>query len=297
MHFSPLLWLVSCCLLVGQLFADTDSTCQASRSHIVLVSVAPHVDLIQRIAGDTLAVELLVPAGVSMHTYEPNPKQVLKVAKADLWFGIGETFESKLLQALQTQNRCLQFVDLRNGVDLIYCDPRSSYGHCHCCQKNGADLHIWLSPKQMKAQAIAIAQALQSKYPEHAKLYQKNLDQLLQDLDQLDRELTVLFAQAPSRTFMVAHAAYAYLARDYNLKQIPIEYEGRDPSPRQLTELLQQARQAGVTIIFTQPQYGDKAAKLIAESIGARLVSLDPYNPDYFASMRRIGQAISGKAP
>lgn len=277
-------------LMASPLFSDC-----AQPSKLVLVSVAPHADLVKRIAGDTVTIELLVPAGTSMHVYEPTPKQILKVSKADLWFGIGESFEQKLFQALQQQNRCLRFVDLRESVTLIYCDATSKHGHCHCCVKGGADLHIWLSPKQVIPQVKQIAQVLSARYPEHQALYEKNLKILLQQLQTLDQELTQLFASSSSKTFMVSHAAYAYLARDYGLKQLPIEYEGREPSPKQLTDLMQQARHADVQVIFTQPQYPDKAAKLIANALNIRVLSLDPYSPDYFTSMLEIGKAISGK--
>lgn len=265
---------------------------QDVRSHYVVASVAPYKFFVEAIADNTIKIGLLVPTGASFHTYEPTPKQVLLASNADLWFRIGESFENRALQALKGHNSRMRVVDLRQGVDLITVDPR---GHRGCCHAGGADLHIWLSPRQAKIQVKAIAQALIEMYPEHQKEYQQRLDHLLIDLDALDQEISHILAPLQNRTLMVSHAAYAYFSRDYNLKQLPIEIEGKDPSPRQLNTILNEARQAKVKTIFTQKQYSSKGAQLIAKELGGHVVELDPYSEDYFDSMRNIARHIAAQ--
>ena len=72
-----------------------------------------------------------------------------------------------------------------------------------------------------------------------------------------------------------------------------IEFEGKDPTPKQLTELLQIARIDNIHTIFTQMQYSTKGAELVAHEIGAKLVNLNPYSQDYFSSLREIAEAIA----
>jgi zinc transport system substrate-binding protein len=96
-----------------------------------------------------------------------------------------------------------------------------------------------------------------------------------------------------NRTFMVGHPAYAYFARDYNLTQLPIEFEGKDPSPRQLTRVLTQAREAHIKTIYVQPQHSRKGADLIADHIGANVVMLDPYSGNYMVNLRNIATQIA----
>src|SRR5262245_26555291 len=88
-------------------------------SHYVLVSVAPHKFFVEKIAGSTVHVGLMVPAGASAHTYEPTPKQMLDATKADLWLYVGEGFEPKVRTALSSYNPRMQFVDLRQHLDMI----------------------------------------------------------------------------------------------------------------------------------------------------------------------------------
>lgn len=261
----------------------------ASQSHHVVVSVAPYKYFVEAIAQDTISIELLVPPGASFHDFEPTPQMVLKVVNADIWFRVGELFEEKAMRALKTHNPKMKIVDLREGVDLIIVDDE----HAACCHAQGADLHMWLSPKVAKTQAELIAKALSETYPDNKDLYAKNLNIFLQKLDALDQEIRKTLQGLKNRTIMVGHPAYAYFARDYQLKQFPIEYEGKDPTPRKLNEILLRAKNENIKTIFVQGQYNTKGASLIAKELRAKLVILDPYSGDYFISMREIAKKIA----
>lgn len=257
----------------------------------VLVSVAPHKFFVEKIAGDTVTVGLMVPAGASAHTYEPTPKQTLAASKADLWFVIGENFEARASRSLMAHNPSLQLVDLRQGLDMIKADPFT--GACCCCHQCGQDLHIWLSSRQAQIQARTIAQALSQRYPQHAEKYRQALGQFVLELQDLDRRLGEMLKPLKTRVIMVSHPAYAYFCRDYQLKQLPIECEGKDPTPLQLTNILNTARAAHIKKVFVQPQYSSKGAKLLAKELDAQVVVLDPYSEDYISTMLQIGSEFS----
>lgn len=266
-----------------------------ARSHYVLVSVAPHKFFVEAIAGDTIKAELLVPAGTSFHTFEPTPKQMFAACSADLWFRIGESFETRVMQVLRSHCPRMQIVDLREGLDLIR-DPHHACRDC-CASEASADLHIWLSPPLVKIQAERIAKALSELYPEHRQEYHQRLQTLLQKLDNLDTHIKTELQSLKNRTIMVSHPAYAYFAKTYNLTQLPIEFEGRDPSPRQLTETLNKAREAKITTVFIQPQHSSKGARLIAKELNAKVVTLDPYAENYFVMMNEIANSFATQEP
>jgi zinc transport system substrate-binding protein len=295
---APLFKLMRCMMLFlffvnyGTLFAAQES----SGKPYVLVSVAPHKFFVEKIAGDTITVELMVPAGASSHTFEPTPKQMLNASHADIWFQIGEGFEPRASNALRSHNPGMQLVDLRKGLNLIY-DSDCSKGHCHHCAEHQdcVDPHFWLSARQAKIQAKTIAEALSQRYPQHAAVYAENLKRFTQQLDALDTEITTLLAPLKNRTIMVSHPAYAYFCRDYNLQQLSIEFEGKDPSPQQLTKILTQARKENIKTIFIQMQYNNKGARLIANEIGAKVVTLDPYAEQYIETMRDIASHFAAQ--
>lgn len=264
------------------------------KSHIVTVSIAPYKFFVERIAGNTAKVVVMVPENASFHTYEPTPRQVLESAKADVWFRIGESFENRSLQAIKSHRPDMRIVDLRDNVSLITFTNEEEKHRCCCCHE-GADLHIWLSPKMAKIQSKTIETTLSELYPENKLLYQERLKALLQELDTLDSEITQILSPLKVRIMMVSHPAYAYLARDYDLKQLPIEFEGREPTARQLTTILTRARDAHIKTIFIQPQHSSKGAYLIAKELGANVVSLNPYSDNYFSMMCEIAKSIAAQ--
>lgn len=286
---SPLVLCVLTCLLsCANVSADTSD----NRSHYVLVTVSPHKYFVEKIAGNTVTVELMVPAGSSSHTYEPTPKQMIQAGKADLWFIIGETFETRAGNALRSHNDALQLIDMRKNLDLISTDDHGS--HCiHCRHASGYDLHIWLSPKMAKIQAQTIADVLIARYPEHKQAYLDNLQKFQTELDAMDKEVAAILKNGKHRVFMVSHPAYAYFCRDYNLEQLSIEFEGKDPTPQQLTKVINRARAEGITTVFIQPQYNNKGARLIAKELGAQVIELDPYSENFAESLSEIAKQIS----
>lgn len=257
----------------------------------VLVSVPPYRFFVNEIAKDTVTVKLMVPVGASAHTYEPTPKQMIQSTDGDIWFRLGEPFETKAIPALLQVNPSMKVVDLREGISLLH--GSCKHQHVHSSGGCGSDLHLWLSPKIAAKQAQIIATALQNRYPENAEYYQRNLNYLLEALDRLDTHIQTVLEPVKNRTLLVSHPAYAYFCQDYHFRQIAIEFEGKDPTSKQLTTLLREAKNSHVRAIFTQPQYSDKAARLISKQIDAQVIELDPYAEDYFVTMKLIAKLVA----
>ena len=195
----------------------------------VLVSVAPYKLFVEKIAGDTVNVKLLVPPAASSHTYEPTPRQTIEASKSEVWFMIGEPFEDRAIAAFKASNPSMIIVDLRKDIDLIYStEHHCHHGHCH--DHNSADLHYWLSPRTVGIQAKGITDSLINLYPHNAQRYNDGLNQLLSELDQLDKDLQKIISESANKIIMVSHPAYAYFCRDYGLTQLAIEFEGKDPT-------------------------------------------------------------------
>lgn len=254
----------------------------------VVVAIAPYAYLIERIGGEKVEITTLVPAAVSVHSYEPTMRQILQAAEADIWFSMGESFEARATNAVGRARSAMRLVNLTSGIDLISASSCS----CHA----GYDAHLWLSPKRAKGIARTIASSLSALAPSASAYFQANLEELNAELDQLDRAIIQALAHLPQRSFLVAHPAYTYFAQDYHLTQLCIENEGKEPSARQLTQLLAQAKQAAIAVIFVQPQHSSKAAEQIAQALKARLVYLDPYSADYFGHMYAFLLALSQEA-
>ncbi|MCK5723282.1 MAG: zinc ABC transporter substrate-binding protein, partial [Gammaproteobacteria bacterium] len=94
--------------------------------------------------------------------------------------------------------------------------------------------------------------------------------------------------------FMVFHPSWGYFADTYGLKQVAVEIEGKNPKPSQLKELIEHAKEQGIKIIFVQPQFSSKSAKLVAREIGGRVAVADPLAQDWSANLRAVAREFKG---
>jgi zinc transport system substrate-binding protein len=91
---------------------------------------------------------------------------------------------------------------------------------------------------------------------------------------------------------MVYHPAWSYFARDYDLVQIPIESDGKDPSPTGIENLIQQAKEGNITVVFASPEYSTKSAEVIAKEIGGSVTMVSPLEEDYLGNIRNVSHAF-----
>ncbi len=80
---------------------------------------------------------------------------------------------------------------------------------------------------------------------------------------------------------MIYHPNLGYLARDYQLNEISVEFEGKEPTPSRLKGLIDEARKDKLRTIFVQKEYDTKNAKAIAAEIGAEIQIIDPLSEDW----------------
>jgi zinc transport system substrate-binding protein len=276
------------CLL--SLFRCAKKQTPPTQKPLVLVSIAPYRFLTEKIAGDILDVKAVVPAASNPHSFEPTSLDVSRMSQAEVWFRIGEPFEKKIVSVLQAKNPSLAVADLREGVELIEEFHELS---CKHCSMDHLDRHIWLSPKQAQKQAKLIERTLSEKYPDQKEIFKENCKLLCQDLEDLDLEIREILKAVEHRTLLVSHPAFGYFCKDFGLTQLSIEYEGKDPRPKHLEEILKRAVEESAEIALALPQYNNKGAQLIAEKIHKPVRYIDPYSADYFETMRKLAKLIA----
>ena len=116
---------------------------------------------------------------------------------------------------------------------------------------------------------------------------------LILKIQEMDKKPENFFQSAQNKSFMIYHPNLAYLARDYGLEEIPVEYEGKEPPPSRMKELIDRARKDNLKTIFVQREYDTKNAKAIADEIGAEIKIIDPLSEDWLKSTSDIINAVS----
>jgi zinc transport system substrate-binding protein len=261
----------------------------------VFVSILPQVSFAERVGGERVDVSVMVGPGQSPATYEPRPKQMAELNKARLYFRIGVPFENVWMERISKANPNMKVIDTRRGIELL--SMKAHHRHddeAHHDHGNGMkDPHIWLSPRLVKIQAEAMCAALIAEDSAHRSYYESNLRAFQADLDQLDSEISEILKPLKTRKFMVFHPALGYFARDYALEEIPIQSQGKEPSAKILADLIEQAKEEGIKVVFVQQQFGHASAKMIARAIGGKVVYIDPLARDYLGNMRKIAETFA----
>jgi len=258
----------------------------------VAVSIPPLAWLVERLGGDRVTTQVLLPPGSSPATYEPSPRQVVALDRARLYVAVGHPdfpFERRLLDRLLAHRRSLPVVALTSGLGELALrhghgeenDRPRNPGKTRSVGDPEIDPHVWVAPETMAAAAEPVARALAEVDPEGADTYRRNLAALRREIEQLDRELEALLGDLPHRRFWVYHPAWGYLARQYGLEQMALEAGGKELSPARLVRLVERARQEGVSVIFVQRGFSDRAARALAAETGARVEVLDPLAYDW----------------
>ena len=249
----------------------------------VLVSLPPYRYFVERIAQGSVQVETLVPQGVNPHHYEPPPRQIASLDSAVIWFRIEEPFEEKLLEVFEGQNKKIAIIDLLNGLPLM------GSGEEKYCR----DRHVWLSPKLAIEQAKKIALCLKKIFPEKSSLFDEGLKAFLDDLTAADLAIHQLLSSMKESVVLISHPALGYFCKEYSLKQISIEFEGKDPLPQQITAILQNVEREKIQAILTEPQHNNKGVELIAERLQLATHAIDPYSSNYLDNLMDIAQTIA----
>ncbi len=257
----------------------------------VAVAVPPQAYFVERIGRDRVAVTVMVPAGAAPDSYEPTPQQVLALDRARLYVKVGLAgfpFEERYLEgpagADSGEGRDLEVIDMSRGLAPL----REAGGD----ELGETDPHVWTSPAAARVAAEHIADALARLDPAGADLYRANLAAFLTDVDALDREIHGELDGLPHRRFLVVHPAWGYFARDYGLEQVAIESGGKEPSPTRLAALIEEARREGVRTVFVQRGFSDRAARVLAQELGAEVVALDPLAHDWLNNLRTVAREL-----
>lgn len=248
----------------------------SSDAPMVTVSIQPLKFFVDRLAGSTVQVAVMVPPGTSPETFDPQPSAIEDFSKSKLYFAIGLIDFEKSLE------------DKLSGGTTRYVNLSAS-----TTPMPGADPHIWTSCREAKIIANTIAHELTATFPQNAEIYTENLKQLIKTIDSTDSQINTIISNLQKRQFIIYHPSLGYFARDYKLQQLSIETEGKEPSARELILTVRAAKSLGISTILVQKQFDTKNAKTMAADIGGQVIEIDPLALDWPQQMVHIAKAIS----
>ncbi len=294
------------CLL---LFVGLIQTIALAQSPLrVVVAIEPQAFLVERIGGDRVQVQTLIQSGQDPHTFQISPRQVQSIAKADLLFTSRTPFEERLTEKIAQAYPNLKIEDMAAGILRKWSDEHEhadggtathpdsvapvSTDSGSSGTLTATDPHIWLSPRFLQVQAEKTASILSESDPSQKTFYAGNLQAFLKDLNAVHQRIAQHLAPYRGRSFYVYHPAFGCFAQDYGLVQKAVEIEGKAPTARQLSQLVEQARADRVRVLFSEEQFNQRSPGILAEAIGAQVKPLNPLARDVLKNLDTIAQNL-----
>ena len=260
----------------------------------VVVSIEPQAFFVQKIAGDLVDIEVLVPSGKEPETYSPSLEKIRNFARSQVYFRVGFPPEENFVPRLKSIAPKLLIVDTREGLDV-----RKSEGDHHhhhedgtCCGSDGIDPHIWMSPAMVKKQADVILKTLIEMDPSHEKEFRESYTKFVDELTELQNTVHEKLDSLQGKTLFVYHPSYGYFCDEFGLNQKAIEVEGKSPTPRKLADWIKTVQDDQIRAIIVQPEFNQSAAQTISGQTEVALVVHSPLEQDYYNCIRSLADII-----
>jgi len=258
---------------------------------LVSVSILPQKYFVEQIAGNLVKVNVLVPPGSSPHNYEVLPSQMKDLSLSKAWLQIGLlTFEDAWKTKFAEINKDLMIVNCSEGIEPLAGIKDADHDH-----SGTFDPHIWLAPAEVKIMAGNILKTLNTAFPQNKASFEANYSRFILKIDSLSAKIQQQLAPLKSRNILIFHPALAYYARQFNLLQIPLELNGKEPSPKHMKDIVDLAHQQNIHVIFIQKEFDAAFAKQMAQEINGEVLVIDPLDYNWEKQMLDITQKIAAQ--
>lgn len=278
-------YLLTATVMIGALLfaacGNTNKEADKKEDLTIVTTFYPMYDFTKEIVGDEGNVKLLIPAGTEPHDFEPSAKERAEISDADVFVYNSsdmEFFVDSLKDSVDSKQTLM--IEAAKGIDRLESQEaeeheESEEGHDHAHEY---DPHVWLDPVLAIKEVRTIAGELGEKYPDKKEIFTKNADAYIKKLEALDQKYSEELKNATNRTFVTQHAAFAYLANQYNLEQVAISGVSPDqePTPSRLAELKEFVKKNNIKVIYFEENASSKVAETLSNETGVKLEVLNP---------------------
>ena len=286
--------IILCVILAGckgtpQKQADSGKTSGTEKPAVtvtVTVTISPYKYFVDQIAKGKVDVNVMVSNGNNPETYEPYAQQMMELSKSALYLKVGSIgFEQTWMKKLQDNAPDMKVIDTSVGIK-----PAKTPG-------GNIDPHVWMSCSNARIIASNILKALCELEPKNKAFFEKNYQSLLSIIDKRDSTIKESFKKDPDlvRKFVIYHPILTYFARDYQLEQLAIEEEGREPSASQLKSLIERARKEKIKFCLIQAEFANRNTTTFIKESQTKPMDINPLQGDWNWAMQEAAAAVQGK--
>lgn len=274
---------------------------------VIYTSFYPLQSITKEIVGNKMEVRKLIPNGQEVHHWEPTAQDMKNLSEGSVILVNGLGLES-WMDKFKASIKDLNVVEVSKDVNLLKAEEEHEENENHENEEKHHhgeyDPHIWLSLRNMKVIAKNICDQVVKMDKDNETYYRENLAKVQNRLDDLDKKYSEQLQNAKIKSIITSHEAFAYLLKDYGLKQIPIENLTSDSEPNlaKMKEVIELAKNEGIKYVFYEELSENKVEETIAKEIGGEVKMLYTIegqteeqakeNKDYFELMEENLKAL-----
>lgn len=281
---------------LGMYFFKPEDSLKDDSKVQVIATIFPNYDFAKKIGGDRAEVILLLASGVESHTYEPSPKDMIKIEESDIFIYTGDEFEAWAKNILDSVTSPLEVVDTSKNIELINIEDfeerninseiveeeeKHEIGH----EESSFDSHIWLNPQNAIIMIDDCLEAFCKVDPANSEYYKQNAEIYKSEILNLDKKFEKLVNNSKRNELAFAgEFAYTYFIDRYNLKFVSVYNncgEGQDPSIAKIKSVIDYINHHELPVVFYEELSEGTIAKMIdSETIAKSLVFYSLHNAD-----------------
>lgn len=285
---TVILTLAMCITLVAGCNQKTDETDSSDKLNIVTTIYAPY-DFARAITKDNAQLSMLLQPGSEVHSFEPTPKDIIKIQNCDVFIYVGGENDEWVDEVLKSiDNKDMKVIKLLDIVDVVEEETvegmeEEAFAEGVEGEEEGDgsevewDEHVWTSP----VNAIKICNAFKDTFceidPEHKDDYEANENayvEKLQELDSLFKEAvdgakrnTVVFGDRfPLRYFVEEYGLEYYAA-------FPGCAQDTEASAATIAFLTDKVKEEGIPVVFKIELSNGNMADTIAKDGNAKVLT------------------------
>ena len=287
----------------------TVSFTAAAAEATVAVTIVPQLEMVEAIAGDKVEVVEMIPKGFSPSNYAPSPAEMRAFNEASIYFSMGVPADMQNILPRAEEQPDLEVVKLFERIESKYPhryfgeeaadeddehqeNKDGDHGHSHA---GGRDPHIWLSPARVGYMVQIMRDELIEIMPQYEAEFKENSEIYLEKLTAADQENKELLSAYKGEEILVYHPSFGYFTEHYGLEMMAIEEEGKEPGPRHLQGIIEDAREQGIKDVFYQAEIDSSKTRAVAEELGGEIIQLNPLAQNYIENLKVMAAEIAAE--
>lgn len=243
------------------------ASCAASGTQAprVLATTGMIGHLASTIAGDSLAVDVMMGPGVDPHLYKATARDLDRLGSASLILYNGLHLEARLGEVLE---------GLASRIPTVAVSAAMPEDRLLRAGGDTFDPHVWFDVALWSLAADSVHQALAAQWPEHAPDFARRHQALMDELSALDTEVRTALASIPpeARIMVTAHDAFNYFGRAYGLDVRGLQgiSTNDEASTRDIQDLADFLATARVPALFVESSVSPRSIQALLAAVKDR---------------------------